>query len=142
MRNTGQTEGKRRSGNAGGRPSRPASQRQGVPNVPAGLDKAGQLAWVELWQAGHWLNVDKHSHAMTIVCRNFDELAVYQAEARKHPFVRGSMGQRRVNPAVSEIRKLEASIRSWLKELGFFVHQEGGSEPNDLDRFLAGGLPS
>jgi len=142
MRPAGQTNAKRRAGNLGGRPVRPVPHRSGMPEIPDSLDVAGQRAWVELWTAGTWLNTEKHRHAMTIVCLNFDELAVYQAEARKRPFVKGSMGQRRVNPAVQEIRKLEASIRSWLKELGFFDHQEGGDEPNDLDAFLGGGLPS
>lgn len=140
MQRTGQTDAKRRAGNAGGRPLGPRSNRTDVPELPADLGEAGQRAWVELWSTGTWMSPDKHRRAMSIVCSNFDELELYQAEAKKRPFVKGSMGQRRVNPAVQEIRKLEASIRSWLKELGFFTQTGGDDEPNDLDAFL--GLPS
>jgi hypothetical protein len=138
MRSAGQTEAKRRAGNAGGRPVTTRIVRQDVPEVPPTLGPAGQRAWVELWSTGSWLTPDKHRQAMTILCRNFDERETYENEWRKHPFVKGSMGQRRVNPAADYKLKVEASIRSWLKELGYFDHVEQDTGPNDLDAFLGG----
>lgn len=98
--------------------------------------------WVELWQAGPWLSPDRHTRAMTILAQNFDEREVWAKEVRAHPMVKGSMGQRRPNPAAMQLRALEASMRAWLKELGFFANraQEDGTG-DDLDRFL-GNLPS
>lgn len=138
MNRTAPTEAKRRAGNAGGRPVAAPRVRSDVPAVPDALGPGGQRAWVELWSTGTWLSGDKHRQAMTILCRNFDERETYDAEWRKHPFVKGSMGQRRVNPAADYKLKVEASIRSWLEKLGFFDHADTDSAPNDLDAFLGG----
>lgn len=107
-----------------------------MPSVPPSLGEHGQRAWVELWQAGDWLSPALHMRAMTLLCENFDEREVWAKEIKLHPIVKGSMGQRRPNPAAMQLRALEGSMRGWLKELGFFgTHQEAAAV-DDLDTFL------
>lgn len=112
-----------------------------MPAPPDTLKESGQRAWVELWQAGTWLSPTLHMRAMTVLCENFDEREIWAKEIRLHPMVKGSMGQRRPNPAAMQLRSLEASMRGWLKELGFFRPQQEDGAGDDLDAFL-GSLPS
>lgn len=113
-----------------------------MPEVPASLGEHGQAAWVELWQAGSWLNLATDRHAMTILCQNLDEREIWRKEVAENPMVEGSMRQMQPNKAAAQLRALEASIRDWLVKLGFFANRNGEEDGNDLDDFLSGGLPS
>lgn len=143
MRPAGQTEATRLAKAKGGRPQGPRKfPRISVPEVPASLGEHGQAAWVELWQAGSWLNLATDRHAMTILCQNLDEREIWRKEVAENPMVEGSMRQMQPNKAAAQLRALEASIRDWLVKLGFFANRNGEEDGNDLDDFLSGGLPS
>lgn len=136
------TDAKRRAGNAGGRPVRASSRRAGdPPAIPASLGARGQAVWVRLWSAAPHLSPDVHGDAMTVLCRAFDEWETWDAEVRKHPMVKGSMGQRQPNKAAAQKQAVEASIRSWMKHLGLFSIREE-STTSDLDDFLTSSLAS
>jgi P27 family predicted phage terminase small subunit len=118
-------ERKRRAGNPGGRPlPEPVVQLAAVahlPPAPATLGAAGRSAWDRLWTAGQaWLSPTTDLDVLTRLCEAHDEReAIRDAIADEGYMVTGSMGQRRANPLLSELRALEAQMTKYESLCGF-----------------------
>ena len=119
------TERKRRTGNPGKRPlPEPVVQLAAVAHIPpppATLAEAGRTVWERLWTAGQaWLSPTTDLDLLTRLCEAHDEReAIRDAIAEEGYMVTGSMGQRRANPLLSELRSLEAQMTRYESLCGF-----------------------
>ncbi|MFI6117467.1 phage terminase small subunit P27 family [Kitasatospora sp. NPDC051164] len=119
------TERKRRTGNPGKRPlPEPVVQLAAVAHIPpppATLAERGQAVWERLWTAGQaWLSPTTDLDLLTRLCEAHDEReAIRDAIAEEGYMVTGSMGQRRANPLLSELRSLEAQMTRYESLCGF-----------------------
>jgi P27 family predicted phage terminase small subunit len=92
-----------------------------LPPPPATLGETGRAAWERLWTAGQaWLSPMTDLDIMTRLCEAHEERdALREAIAEEGYMVAGSMGQRRANPLLSEVRALEAQMTKWESLCGF-----------------------
>jgi P27 family predicted phage terminase small subunit len=90
------------------------------PPPPDGLAERGQAEWVKIWTAGKWLWPEQDYAWVEQIVRAYDDLDAFRAEIGIMGLtVEGYNGQTVANPLISEVRKLEATIRSCLSTLGF-----------------------
>lgn len=119
------TERKRRTGNPGKRPlPEPVVQLAAVAHIPpppATLGDTGRSVWDRLWTAGQaWLSPTTDLDLLTRLCEAHEEReAIRDAIAEEGYMVTGSMGQRRANPLLSELRSLESQMTKYESLCGF-----------------------
>lgn len=122
------TERKRRTGNPGHRPLpepvvhlAAVSAVSAIPPPPETLADTGRAVWDRLWTAGQaWLSPATDVDIMTRLCEAHEEReALREAIAEEGYMVAGSMGQRRANPLLSEVRALESQMTKWESLCGF-----------------------
>lgn len=119
------TERKRRTGNPGKRAlPEPVVQLAAVASIPAPPDTLadkGLAVWDRLWTAGQaWLSPATDLDLLTRLCEAHDEReALRDAIADEGYMVTGSMGQRRANPLLSELRALESQMTKYESLCGF-----------------------
>jgi P27 family predicted phage terminase small subunit len=92
-----------------------------LPPPPATLSNVGVAVWERLWTAGQaWLSPATDLDILTRLCEAHEERdALREAIAEEGYMVTGSMGQRRANPLLSEVRALEAQMTKWESLCGF-----------------------
>lgn len=119
------TERKRLTGNPGKRAlPEPVVQLAAVAHVPpppATLGDTGRAVWDRLWTAGQaWLSPTTDLDLLTRLCEAHEEReAIRDAIAEEGYMVTGSMGQRRANPLLSELRSLESQMTKYESLCGF-----------------------
>ena len=119
------TERKRRTGNPGKRalpePVVQLAAVASIPAPPATLGDKGVQVWDRLWTAGQaWLSPATDLDLLTRLCEAHDEReALRDAIADEGYMVTGSMGQRRANPLLSELRSLESQMTKYESLCGF-----------------------
>jgi P27 family predicted phage terminase small subunit len=119
------TERKRRTGNPGKRalpePVVQLAAVASIPAPPATLADKGVEVWDRLWTAGQaWLSPATDLDLLTRLCEAHDEReALRDAIADEGYMVTGSMGQRRANPLLSELRALESQMTKYESLCGF-----------------------
>lgn len=119
------TERKRALGNPGKRPlPEPVVQLAAVvaiPPAPSSLGEVGRAVWERLWTAGQaWLSPKTDLDLLTRLCEAHDEReAIRDAVAEEGYMVTGSMGQRRANPLLGELRALESQMTKYESLCGF-----------------------
>lgn len=92
------------------------STRKSIPGAPAHLDNAGAKLWektVELY--------DLSEHELAILgqaCRTLDMCESLSRVVRRDGYmVKGSMGQKVVNPAIPELRQQRSALASLFRAL-------------------------
>lgn len=119
------TERKRRTGNPGKRAlPEPVVQLAAVASIPPPPDTLGDKGvqvWDRLWTAGQaWLSPATDLDLLTRLCEAHDEReALRDAIADEGYMVTGSMGQRRANPLLSDLRSLESQMTKYESLCGF-----------------------
>lgn len=142
-------EQRRLEGNLGHRPlpepiailPAPADQ---IPKPPRGLKRPGRDVWRRLWRRGSaWLSEDTNYDIMTRLCEAHNQREELKAEIAKYGYlVPGKLGGVVGNPAVTQLRVLEALMTRWESECGFTPVARtrlGLAEVrrmNELDEFL------
>jgi len=118
-------EQKRKAGNPGKR-KLPAADVElvagfaAVPAAPEGLGAAGAAAWERIWsRALSWL-APSDVELVRLICEALDDRArLREAVDVLGPVLFSEKGHPMANPAVTELRKLEAQLTAWLSLAGF-----------------------
>lgn len=118
------TEAKRLAGNPGHqRLAEPIFVIEGsidhIPEPPGHLGADGAQRWREVWgEADRWLVAGLDRGLLVRYCEGWDRRAVLTTELGRRFFVKGSMGQRRVNPALDKLDVLDAALGRMENDLG------------------------
>lgn len=124
-------EQKARLGNPGGRslpvPIAMIPGQVAIPQLPDGLEDAGEKFWRDLWSVGTaWLSPQIDGVIVEAAARLLDEMNVYRRALAAGPFFKEpivsasgkEMGTRFVpNPAAKMLRSAEAQLERWLVRL-------------------------
>lgn len=99
-----------------------------IPETPATLEpgKAGAIRWVRIWREAKWLAPGTDTEVVTRICEA-EQLreAMKAALADEGFYVKGSMGQVRPNPLLTQIRATEAQILKLERECGLTPSSRG-----------------
>lgn len=96
------------------------SDRRRTPNAPSGLADAGKRLWRDLHSA---LDEDaefdeREAKLLELACRQADDVAALQDAIDTDGLtIKGSTGQKRLHPAVSELRQARLALSRLLGEL-------------------------
>jgi P27 family predicted phage terminase small subunit len=92
-----------------------------IPDPPKGLKEPGKSVWLRLWSIGRaWLSTETNYDIMARLCEAHNERKAIQKEIKKHGYlVDGKLGGIVGNPAVTQLRQLEALMTRWESECGF-----------------------
>jgi P27 family predicted phage terminase small subunit len=92
-----------------------------VPKPPRGLKRPGRDVWRRLWRVGGaWLSQDTNYDIMVRLCEAHNQREELKAEIARYGYVMpGKLGGMVGNPAVTQLRQLEALMTRWESECGF-----------------------
>jgi P27 family predicted phage terminase small subunit len=143
-------EKRRLNGNASHRPMPDSIVIEGqvdrIPDPPTHLKAAGKARWEQVWGvADKWLIPDLDYGLLIRYCEGWDTRAFLNRSIARNFWVKGSVGQTRISPAVTTRQQLDAELLSMEKELGLspvarariHVEKRQKAPERKLDRYVA-----